>query len=212
VPVMVTTSTKVTESSVKVSTKAAFVRARQTLRRQVGGGMVLGLAQIATGRRGKKRQGRVAGWWWGAQPASSCKMAQPGVTISRSSTTKIATSHNQRHSTLNRSKIAMGLHMSWPRRARCPAGQRPTGINAPENPNYPLRQALLRLALAPRTWLPWPSQEGRTHPPRHHRHLRSAMIWQSWQPTSHYRLPLLTRFQPNHNLACLDNRDNLTQL
>ena len=42
--------------------------------------------------------------------------------------------------------------------------------------------------------------------------LRSAMIWQSWRPTSHYRLPLLTRFQPNHNLACLDNRDNLTQL
>ena len=40
------------------------------------------------------------------------------------------------------------------------------------------------------------------------------MTWQSWRPTSHYRLPLLTRFQPNHNhnLACLDNRDNLTQL
>ena len=31
-----------------------------------------------------------------------------------------------------------------PRRARCPDGPRPTGINAPESPNYPLRQALLR--------------------------------------------------------------------
>jgi len=164
--------------------------------------VVLGRAQIAMGRERKKRVVVAEGGlglapsrcrrWWMAQ------LTFAGAGLSSSRLPAWSPTCPTRSAASN--QLICSSRATTLRSRRCLAALM-VGLGSPSFQHLPARQ---RLVLGRPTWLRWQSQEGHTLPHLHLPHLRSAVRWRSWRPTSHCHLPHLTPSQPNRP-AWLDN-------